>query len=59
MAKKEKKEQTNIFKGKISKYGFIHLKKAVREMLKLPEKQDVPVTLNVNADKRSITVKIQ
>ena len=44
--------------GKINKYGFIHVAKEIYNALNLPRKQDIPLSIIVDAETKTITCKI-
>ena len=45
--------------GKINKYGFIHVSREIFSELGLPRKQDIPVKIEVDIEKRAIICHIQ
>ena len=55
---KEKAKQKRNGKPKINAYGFIHLSAEVYEKLGLPKKTDIPIDLKIDAEARTILVKI-
>jgi len=55
---KEKAKQKRNGKPKINAYGFIHLDKDIYEKLGLPKKTDIPIDLKIDAEARTILVKI-
>ena len=40
--------------GKINKYGFIHVNREIFSELGLPHKQDIPIEIEVDIEKRAI-----
>ena len=58
MPEKAKPEKKRDDRPKINKYGFIHLSAEIYEKLGLPKKTDIPIDLKIDAEARTIIVKV-
>ena len=58
MPEKAKSEKKRNGRPKINKYGFIHLSAEIYKTLNLSKKTDIPIDLKIDAEARTILVKI-